>query len=105
MYSSYLYAVERVIDICVLQVPQAPGPLTGSPNAGMVVYYIQTSGTTKVFPKVCASLFHSMTGASLAMAAPNAGLPHDIRRPVAPLLRRKHRRLPLDHLCCCCCCL
>ncbi|KAI0774625.1 hypothetical protein BD413DRAFT_611651 [Trametes elegans] len=34
-----------------VRVPQAPGPLTGSPNAGMVVYYIQTGGTTKAFPK------------------------------------------------------
>ncbi|CCA72281.1 hypothetical protein PIIN_06215 [Serendipita indica DSM 11827] len=31
-------------------VRQRPGPLTGSPNAGMVVYYIQI-GTVKSFPK------------------------------------------------------
>ncbi|CAG7854843.1 SubName: Full=Uncharacterized protein {ECO:0000313/EMBL:KIM31319.1} [Serendipita indica DSM 11827] len=32
------------------RVRQRPGPLTGSPNAGMVVYYIQI-GTVKSFPK------------------------------------------------------
>lgn len=34
------------------QVPQAAGPLTGSPNAGMVVYYIQVGSNIKAFPKV-----------------------------------------------------
>ncbi|KAG8909803.1 hypothetical protein FRC00_009410, partial [Tulasnella sp. 408] len=33
------------------RVAQRPGPLTGSPNAGMVVYYIQI-GTVTSFPKV-----------------------------------------------------
>ncbi|KAL1944371.1 hypothetical protein VTO73DRAFT_3556 [Trametes versicolor] len=34
-----------------IRVPQAAGPLTGSPNAGMVVYYIQVGSNIKAFPK------------------------------------------------------
>ena len=37
------------------RVPQMPNHLTGSPNGGMTVYYIQPPRGTKVtaFPKVC----------------------------------------------------
>lgn len=53
------------------QVPQAAGPLTGSPNAGMVVYYIQVGSNIKAFPKVRFLVARGEMTASL-IAAPGA---------------------------------
>lgn len=58
------------------QMPQAAGPLTGSPNAGMVVYYIQVGSNIKAFPKVRSPVAREENRLT---HYGHAGLPHDIR--------------------------